>query len=419
MEAPARPPVAPHAVRRGRPYPLGATWDGSGVNFALYSSSAERVELCLFEQKGRRELERIPLAERCDLVWHCYLPEARPGQLYAYRVHGPDGPLHRFQPQRALLDPYARLIVGSVSAGAARCQVVDSAFSWDDDRAPRTPWEDSILYEAHVKGLTRLHPEVPPSLRGTYAGLATQPMIEHYRRLGVTAIELLPIHTFVDERRLLHHGLRNYWGYSSIGYFAPDLRYSATGTLGEFKTMVKTLHAAGLEVILDVVYNHTGEGDEKGPTLSFRGIDNAAYYRLNGDGSCVDWTGTGNTLNVAHPAVVRLVLDSLRYWVTEMHVDGFRFDLAGVLGRSPHGPFDPSGSFLTAVQQDPVLAQVKLIAEPWDLGEGGYQLGAFPPGWSEWNGKYRDAVRSYWKGDGGVIGELASRLSGSSDLFQA
>jgi glycogen operon protein len=417
VEAPARPLAAPHAVRRGRPYPLGATWDGSGVNFALYSSAAERVELCLFEQKGRREVERIALAERTDFVWHCYLPEARPGQLYAYRVHGPDGPRQRFQPQKTLLDPYGRMIVGAVSAGAGRCQVIDSAFSWDDDRPPRTPLQDTIVYEAHVKGLTRLHPEVPQALRGTYAGLATQPMIEHYRKLGITAIELLPVHAFVDERRLLQHGLRNYWGYGSIGYFAPDMRYSATGALGEFKTMVKTLHAAGLEVILDVVYNHTGEGDEKGPALSFRGIDNAAYYRLKEDGSCVDWTGTGNTFNVAHPVALRLVLDSLRYWVTEMHVDGFRFDLASTLARSAQGAFDAQGAFLTAVQQDPVLAQVKLIAEPWDLGEGGYRLGGHPPGWSEWNDKYRDAVRTYWRGDGGRIGELAARLAGSEELF--
>jgi glycogen operon protein len=414
VEAPARPVVAPHAVRRGRPSPLGATWDGSGVNFALYSSSAERVELCLFEQKGRREIERIPVAERTDFVWHCYLPEARPGLLYAYRVYGPG---HRFHPQRAVLDPYARMIVGAVSAGAGRCQVVDSAFSWDDDRPPRTPWQETVIYEAHVKGLTQLHPDVPQAQRGTYAALASQPLIDHYRRLGVTAIELLPIHTFVDEKRLLQHDLRNYWGYSSIGYFAPDMRYSATGTLGEFKTMVKTLHAAGLEVILDVVYNHTGEGDEKGATLCFRGIDDAVYYRLKGQGAYEDVTGTGNTVNVPHPAVLRLVMDSLRYWVAEMHVDGFRFDLASTLARSAHGAFEPQGAFLAAAQQDPVLSQAKLIAEPWDLGEGGYRLGAFPPGWSEWNDRYRDAVRTYWRGDGGRIGDLAARIAGSEEIF--
>jgi isoamylase len=296
--------------------------------------------------------------------------------------------------------------------------VVDSAFSWDDDRPPRTPWQETILYEAHVKGLTKLHPDVPEPLRGTYAGLASAPVVGHLKRLGVTALELLPIHTFVDDKRLLQLGLHNYWGYNSVGYFAPDMRYSATGTLGEFKTMVKTLHAAGIELILDVVYNHTGEGDHLGPTLSFRGIDNELYYRLNKDDLrlYVDYTGTGNTLNAGHPAVLQLIMDSLRYWVTEMHVDGFRFDLATTLARTEHA-FDPRSAFLCAAYQDPVLSQVKLIAEPWDLGEGGYQLGAFAPGWAEWNDQYRDAVRTYWKGDGGQVGEIAARLSGSSDLF--
>jgi isoamylase len=420
VEAPARAFVAPRAVSRGRSYPLGATWDGSGVNFALYSEHAERVELCLFEPKGRREIERVVLVERTDFVWHCYLPEARPGLLYAYRVHGPHGPQHRFNPHRTLLDPYARMMVGALSSGGGRCQVVDSAFSWDDDRPPRTPWEDTILYEAHVKGLTKLHPEVPEQLRGTYAGLASAPVVEHLTRLGITAIELLPIHTFVDDKRLVQLGLRNYWGYNSIGYFAPDMRYSATGTLGEFKTMVKTLHAAGIEVILDVVYNHTGEGDHHGPTLSFRGIDNEVYYRLDPGQRAryIDYTGTGNTFNVPHLASLQLVMDSLRYWVSEMHVDGFRFDLASTLSRGEYA-FERRGAFLSAVHQDPILSQVKLIAEPWDLGEGGYQLGHFPPGWSEWNDKYRDAVRSYWKGDGGLIGEIAARLAGSSDLFAA
>jgi isoamylase len=422
MEAPSRPFVAPRTVLRGRPYPLGATWDGSGVNFALYSERAERVELCLFEPKGRRELERLELRERTDFVWHCYLPDARPGQPYAYRVHGPAHPApgDRFNPQRLLLDPYARLISGQISAGVGRCQVVDSAFSWDDDRPPRIAWSDTILYEAHVKGLTRLHPEVPPQLRGTYAALASAPLIGHYRKLGITAIELLPVHAMVDEKRLLQHGLRNYWGYNSIGYFAPDLRYSATGTLGEFKTMVKTLHAAGIEVILDVVYNHTGEGDHHGPTLCFRGIDNQVYYRLKKDNPRLydDYTGTGNTLNAAHPAVLQLIMDSLRYWVSEMHVDGFRFDLATALARGERA-FEKDSSFLCAVRQDPILSQVKLIAEPWDLGEGGYRVGGFPPGWSEWNDKYRDAARSYWRGDEGTIGEIAARLSGSPDLFAA
>ena len=429
MEAPVQPAAAPQATRRGRPYPLGATWDGSGVNFALCSREAERVELCLFDPKGRRELERIELAERTDFVWHVYLPEARPGQLYAYRVHGgAHGGAHhapeeqRFHPSRTVLDPYARMIVGPVSAGAGRCQVVDSAFSWDDDRPPRTPWHETVLYEAHVKGLTRLHPEVPEALRGTYAALASEPVVAHLKKLGVTALELLPIHAFVDEKRLLQHGLRNYWGYSSIGYFAPEMRYSATGTLGELKTMVKTLHAEGIEVILDVVYNHTGEGDHHGPTLAFRGIDNAAYYRLDPEQRWryVDYTGTGNTVNVPDPVALRLVMDSLRYWASEMHIDGFRFDLAAALGRGSTesgARFDRRSAFLCAVQQDPVLAQVKLIAEPWDLGEGGYQLGAFPPGWSEWNDRYRDTVRSYWRGDGGRIGELAARLAGSEEIF--
>jgi glycogen operon protein len=412
--------VVPQAVRRGRAHPLGATWDGAGVNFALHSRHAERVELCLFDARGRREIERVALAERTDFTWHAYLPEARPGQLYAYRVHGPQGAQHRFNPHRTLLDPYARLIAGNVSSGAGRCQVVDSAFSWDDDRPPRIPWEDTVIYEAHVKGLTVRHPEVPEQLRGTYAGLASAPVVEHLKRLGVTAVELLPIHAFVDERRLVHAGLRNYWGYNSIGFFAPEMRYSATGTLGEFKTMVKTLHAAGIELILDVVYNHTGEGDHRGPTLSFRGIDNALYYRLRADNPhlYLDWTGTGNTLDVSQPAVLQLVMDSLRYWVTEMHVDGFRFDLATTLARDATGEFAPLGAFLSAVRQDPVLAQVKLIAEPWDLGPHGYRLGAFPAGWSEWNDRYRDAVRAYWRGDEGTIGELAARLSGSGDVFE-
>jgi len=420
VEAPSRPFVAPRVVSRGRPYPLGATWDGSGVNFALYSARAERVELCLFEAKGRREIERIELPERTDHVWHGYLPDARPGQLYAYRVHGPSSAGDRFNAQKTLLDPYARMIVGQVSAGLGRCQVVDSAFSWDNDRPPKTPWQDTILYEAHVKGLTQLHPEVPQQLRGSYAALASPPLIDHFRKLGITALELLPIHTLVDDKRLVQLGLRNYWGYNSIGYFAPDMRYSATGTLGEFKTMVKTLHAAGIEVILDVVYNHTGEGDHHGPTLSFRGIDNQAYYRLKKDNLRLyeDYTGTGNTLNAAHPVVLQLIMDSLRYWVSEMHVDGFRFDLATALARGEFA-FEENSSFLCALRQDPTLSQVKLIAEPWDLGEGGYQVSRFPAGWSEWNDRYRDAARSFWKGDEGLIGEMAARLNGSEDLFKA
>ena len=422
MEAPARTVVARSTVWRGRPYPPGATWDGSGVNFALFSKHAERVELCLFDPKGRRELERIELRDRTDFVWHCYLPDARPGQLYGYRVYGPQDPDrgHRFDPSKVLLDPYARLIKGKIAAGLGRGQIVHTAFSWGDDRPPRTPWQDTVIYELHVKGFTELHPEVPEQLRGTYAGLATAPAINHLKRLGVTAVELLPVHSFVDEKRLLQNGLRNYWGYNSIGFFAPELRYSATGTLGEFKTMVKKLHAAGIEVILDVVYNHTGEGDQGGPTLSFRGIDNFIYYRLDPaqPRRYLNTAGTGNSFNAAHRVVLALIMDSLRYWVQEMHVDGFRFDLASTLARSAANTFDRNGAFLSAVRQDPVISQVKLIAEPWDIAEGGYQLGNFPPGWAEWNDKYRDAVRSYWKGDGGIIGELASRLSGSSDIFQ-
>jgi len=389
---------------------LGATWDGSGVTFALYSENAERVELCLFDAAGRRELERVALAERTGFVWHAHVPRARPGQRYGYRVHGPHAPElgHRFNPHKVLLDPYARLVT---PAGLARCQVVDETFDWGDDRPPRTAWSDTVIYEAHVRGLTRLHPGVAEPLRGTYAGLASAPVIEHLRRLGVTAIELLPIHAFVDERRLVQHGLTNYWGYNSIAFFAPEPRYSSSGTLGEFKAMVKALHAAGIEVLLDVVYNHTGEGDHHGPTLSFRGIDNSVYYRLDplDRRHYLNYAGTGNCLNTSHQAVLALVLDSLRYWVEEMHVDGFRFDLAVALTRD--------SEFTAAVQQDPVLSQVKLIAEPWDLGPHGYRLGAFPPGWSEWNDKYRDTVRSWWRGDAGMIGAVASRLAGSSDLF--
>ena len=407
----ARSTVTGSIVGPGRPWPLGATWAGSGVNFALYSEHAERIDLCLFDAAGRRELERLPLTERSGFVWHGYLAQVRPGQRYGYRVHGPQAPElgHRFNPHKILLDPYARMVR---PAGIGRCEVVDEAFSWGDDRPPAVPWRDTIVYEAHVRGLTRRHPEVPEALRGTYAGLATPAVIEHLRGLGVTALELLPVHSFVDERRLAAHGLRNYWGYNSIGYFSPEMRYSATGTLGEFKTMVKTLHAAGIEVILDVVYNHTGEGDQHGPTLSFRGIDNSVYYRLDPHDRrhYLNHAGTGNSLNTAHPAVLALVMDSLRYWVSEMHVDGFRFDLAVSLTRD--------SAFLAAVQQDPVLARVKLIAEPWDLGPHGYRLGGFPAGWAEWNDKYRDAVRSWWRGDAGMVGALASRLAGSSETFR-
>jgi isoamylase len=421
VEAPGRAFVTPSTLWRGRALPLGATWEGGGVNFALFSKNAERVELCLFDPKGRRVVETIELRERTDFVWHGYLPDARPGLLYGYRVHGPHDPDrgHRFDAARVLLDPYARLIQGKISAGLGRCQVVDPAFSWGDDRPPRTPWQDTVIYELHVRGFTLQHPEVPEQLRGSYAGLASAPAIEHLKRLGVTAVELLPLHAFVDEKRLLQNGLRNFWGYNPIGFFAPELRYSASGTLGEFKTMVKKLHAAGIEVILDVVYNHTGEGDPGGPTLSFRGLDNAIYYRLDpaNPRRYLNFTGTGNSFNTAHRVPLQLVMDSLRYWVEEMHVDGFRFDLAPTLARRAH-EFDRNSAFLAAVRQDPVLSQVKLVAEPWDLGEGGYQLGNFPPGWSEWNDRYRDALRSYWRGNEGLIGEIAARLAGSSDIFQ-
>jgi isoamylase len=415
VEAPVRTVVAPSAVWRGRPYPLGATWDGAGVNFALFSKHAEQVELCLFDPRGRREIERVEVRERTDYVWHCYLPEGRPGLIYGYRVHGPHEPDrgHRFDHNRVLLDPYARMIQ------RGRSQVIDPAFTWGDDRPPRTAWRDTVIYELHAKGFTQRHPDVPEQLRGTYAGLCTSPVLEYLKKLGVTAVELLPVHSIADERRLLHHGLRNYWGYNTIGFFAPEMRYSASGTLGEFKTMVKTLHEAGLEVILDVVYNHTAEGDHTGPTLSFRGIDNAIYYRLDPahPRRYLNFTGTGNSLNTAHRVVLALVMDSLRYWVQEMHVDGFRFDLAATLARNAQGVFDRNVAFLAAVRQDPVLSQVKLIAEPWDLGEGGYQLGNFPPGWTEWNDKHRDAARSYWRGDDNTIGHLAARLSGSHDIF--
>jgi len=429
----------------GKPYPLGATWDGSGVNFALFSEHAERVELCLFDAQGRREVARIELPEHTDQVWHGYLPEGRPGLLYGYRVHGPYAPAegHRFNPHKLLIDPYAKSLVGDIkwsdahfgyrigsrrddlsldrrdnASGMPKCEVIDTAFTWGDDRPPNTPWHDTVIYETHVKGFSKLHPLIPPALRGTYAGLASPPAIAHFKRLGITAVELLPIHAFLDDRFLVQKGLRNYWGYNSIGYFAPEMRYASNGKLQEFKTMVKTLHSHGIEVILDVVYNHTAEGGHLGPTLSFRGIDNKAYYRLVADNPryCMDYSGCGNTLNMMHPRVLQMVMDSLRYWVQEMHVDGFRFDLAAALAREMHA-VDRLGAFLDIIHQDPVLSRVKLIAEPWDLGEGGYQVGNFPVGWTEWNGKYRDSVRSFWKGEGGLIGDLAYRLTGSSDLY--
>jgi len=429
----------------GKPYPLGATWDGQGVNFALFSENAEKVELCLFDPQGKVETERITLVEQTDQIWHAYLPQARPGLVYGYRVHGPYDPAqgHRFNPHKLLLDPYAKDIVGSMRwddadfgytigspeedlsfderdlpAGLPKGRVTESAFTWGDDRSPHIPWHEMVICELHVKGFTFQHPEVPAALRGTYAGLATEPVIDHLKGLGVTSVELLPIHTFIDERHLGDRDLGNYWGYNTIGFFAPDQRYSSTGSIDEFKTMVKTLHSAGLEVILDVVYNHSAEGNQLGPTLSFRGIDNASYYRLVPEEPryYMDFTGCGNTFNMRHPRVLQLIMDSLRYWVQEMHVDGFRFDLASALARELH-EVDRLGAFFDIIHQDPMLSQVKLIAEPWDLGVGGYQVGNFPIGWAEWNDRYRDAVRAYWKGDGGFIGEFANRLTGSSDLY--
>ena len=429
---------------QGSPHPLGATWDGQGVNFALYSRHAERVELCLFDESGRRELERIALRERTDFVWHGYLPQVRPGQLYGYRVHGPYQPDkgHRFNPHKLLLDPYARSIVGHIrwsdahygytighkrddlsfdrredAASMPKCQVIDPAFSWGDDRHPRYACNERIVYEMHVRGYTLRHPDVAPALKGKFAGLCTSQVIDHLKSLGVTTIELLPVQAFVDDRPLVQRGLVNYWGYNTLGFFAPDARYGVTDPVNEFKAMVKTLHSAGLEVILDVVYNHTGEGNEHGPTLSFRGIDHHAYYRLAQDKRyCADFTGCGNTLDLRNPRVLQLVVDSLRYWVTEMHVDGFRFDLASALARASPG-FDPYSNFFAVLRQDPVLSPRLLIAEPWDLGEGGYQVGNFPAGWGEWNDQYRDTMRAYWKGDGGLIGDFARRLTGSSDLY--
>jgi glycogen operon protein len=434
------------AVWPGRPYPLGATWDGEGVNFSLFSEHAEKVELCLFDPRGRREIEHVDMRWQTDQVWHCYLPDARPGSLYGYRVYGPYDPQngHRFNPKKLLLDPYAKDFAGQLlwsdalfgyrvghededmtpdrrdsAGGLLKSCVVDPAFTWGDDKPLRTPWHDTIIYELHVKGFTYRHPDVPPQIRGTYAGLASAPVIEHLQKLGVTAVELLPVHTYIDDRHLLQKGLRNYWGYNSIGYFAPESRYSSSGNIKEFKSMVKRFHSARIEVILDVVYNHTAEGNHLGPTLCFRGIDNSAYYRLTTDNPRYyqDYTGCGNTLNMRHPRVLQLIMDSLRYWVLDMHVDGFRFDLASALARELH-EVDRLGAFFDIIHQDPVLSQVKLIAEPWDLGEGGYQVGNFPVGWTEWNGKYRDVMRSYWKGDGGLIGDLAYRLTGSSDLYE-
>jgi glycogen operon protein len=434
----------------GHPYPLGASWDGQGVNFAIFSENATAVDLCLFaHEDDATESYTINLRERTDQVFHCYLPDARPGQFYGYRVHGPYDPANgqRFNPAKLLIDPYAKAITGAIkwsnalfaynvggehedlepdpnnsAGGVPKCVVIDPAFTWEDDNPLNIPWNRTIIYECHVKGMTKLHPEVAENLRGTYLGLCSDPMIEYFLALGITAIELLPVHQFVVDRHLAERGLTNYWGYNSIGFFAPDVRYASKG-LGnqvyEFKSMVKTLHSAGIEVILDVVYNHTGEGNHLGPTLSLRGIDNRAYYRLDANNPrfYTDFTGTGNSLNMQHPRTIQLIMDSLRYWVTDMHVDGFRFDLAPVLARELHD-VDKLSAFFDIIHQDPTLANVKLIAEPWDVGPGGYQVGNFPIRWAEWNGRYRDAIRHFWRGDAGQVPDLASRLAGSSDIYE-
>ncbi len=434
------------AILPGSPYPLGATWDGHGVNFALFSAHAEKVELCLFDENGRRELERIVMPEQTHQIWHVYLPDAGPGTLYGYRVYGPYEPErgHRFNHHKLLLDPYARQLWGNFrwieahygyrfgspredlsfdkrdnAQALPKCRVVDPAFTWDGDSPPATPWSQTIIYETHVRGFTILHEGIPVVERGTFAGMGHREVVAYLKALGITAVELMPVHAFLDEHFLVKKGLRNYWGYNTLNFFSPELRYLSRPELAEFKTMVRRLHDAGIEVILDVVYNHTAEGNQLGPTLCFRGIDNASYYWLNQDNPryYVNDTGVGNTLNLTHPRVLQLVMDSLRYWVTEMHVDGFRFDLAVTLGRERHG-FDPHSGFFDAIQQDPVLSRVKLIAEPWDIGPGGYQLGNFPVGWAEWNDHFRDTVRRFWRGDKGVLPDLGRRLLGSADLFE-
>jgi glycogen operon protein len=430
----------------GNPYPLGATYDGSGTNFAIFSEVAEAVELCLFDDHGTEQ--KVPLTEVDAFVWHCYLPNIGPGQRYGYRVHGQYDPSngHRCNPTKLLLDPYAKAIDGAIEWGQAvfpynfgtpdqvnnddsaayvmKSVVINPFFDWTGDRSPRRSYADSVIYEAHVKGLTKLHPEIPEDIRGTYAAVAHPVMLDYYAKLGVTAVELMPVHQFVQDEHLQRQGLSNYWGYNTIGFFAPHNEYSASGQTAqqvqEFKGMVKALHEANIEVILDVVYNHTAEGNHQGPMLSFRGIDNAAYYRLVKDDKqyYMDYTGTGNSLNVRHPHALQLIMDSLRYWVTEMHVDGFRFDLASTLAREFYD-VDRLSVFFDLVQQDPVVSQVKLIAEPWDVGEGGYQVGNFPALWTEWNGKYRDTVRDFWRGQEAGITEFASRLTGSSDLYES
>ena len=432
-------------VREGKPFPLGATWDGLGVNFAIFSANASKVELCIFDNDGVTEIERVELPEYTDEVWHGYLPEARPGTVYGYRVHGPYEPDagHRFNPNKLVIDPYAKQLVGKLQWGpelfgyelghsdkdksfdsrdsaklVQKCRVIDPAFTWGRTSKPEIPWEHTIIYEMHVKGFTRNHPLVPELDRGTFAGLSNPHVPAYLRSLGITSAEFLPVHAFVDDGYLADKGLRNYWGYNTIGFFAPEPRYLRTPFANEVKEAINQFHAHGIEVILDVVYNHTAEGNELGPTLSFKGIDNASYYRLppNQKRYYVNDTGTGNTVNLSHQRVLQMVADSLRYWAMEMRVDGFRFDLATILAREPYG-FDEGGGFLDACRQDPVLSGIKLIAEPWDVGPGGYQVGQFPPGWAEWNDKFRDIVRRFWKGDEGAASEFARRITGSGDLF--
>jgi isoamylase len=438
------------AILPGKPYPQGATWDGTGVNFSIYSEDATGVELCLFDDPKSAVCRTIPIRESTGHVWHCYVPGIWPGQFYGFRIYGPYDPERgfRFNPSKLLIDPYAKALAGSVdwnapvfgyelgkpdedlqaderddAAAVPKGVVTISSFDWENDRPPLTPLHDSVLYETHVKGLTARYPQIPEEIRGTYAALTHPAMLSYLKGLGITAVELMPVHAFLDDKTLLDRGLRNYWGYNSISFFAPEARYSSSGDqgqqVGEFKAMVKSLHRAGIEVILDVVYNHTAEGNQLGPTLSFRGVDNRTYYRLVTDNPryYMDYTGTGNTLNVRHPQVLKLIMDSLRYWILDMHVDGFRFDLAAALARELHA-VDRLSAFFDIINQDPVISQVKLIAEPWDVGEGGYQVGKFPAVWAEWNGRYRDVARRYWKGDDGQLTELGYRLTGSSDLYQ-
>ena len=434
----------------GSPYPLGATWDGKGVNFAVFSEHAHRIELCLYKRGDNESEDVIKIEEVSHNVWHIYVKGIGPGQMYGYRAYGPYEPYngYRFNNHKLLIDPYAKAVSGTIKWDDAlfayklgneeedlsysevdsapfipKSVVVDPAFDWENDRMPKVPYHDTIIYEAHVKGLTKLHPDIPESLRGTYAGLAHPAMISYLKELGITAIELLPIHQYVADRHLVDKGLTNYWGYNTLNFFSPDVRYSNSGTHGEqvfeFKNMVKQLHKAGIEVILDVVYNHTAEGNHLGPTISFRGLDNASYYRLSSEDLryYMDYTGTGNTINARLPFTLGLIMDSLRYWITEMHVDGFRFDLASALARSLHET-DTLSAFFSIIHQDPIISQVKLIAEPWDIGADGYMVGQFPPGWAEWNGKYRDCVRDYWRGADSKLAEFAQRFTGSADLYQ-